>query len=477
MSSVKKNLTYNIVYQILIIIIPFITTPYISRVIGKEGVGIYSYTYSIAHYFVIFAMLGLNNYGNRIVAKYKDNKEKLSKEFSSLYIFQAIISIIMIVVYLIYACFSSEEYRFFSLLQTIYVVSSLFNISWLFFGLENFKFTVVRNVIIKVLSTLSIFIFVKKADDLYLYILILVLSNLFTQLALWTRVRKYVKFVKPTLKDVTKHLKPNLLLFIPVIAVNLYKYMAKIMLGNMSDMAQVGLYESAEKIINVPLTLIAALGTVMLPRTTNLLSNNQDKQATKYLEQGILFIIFISLPIIFGLFAVSDTLVPIYFGKGFEETSILIKILSISIIFTGIANVIRTQYLIPKERDKEYILSVFVGFIINLIVNCLLIPKYNAIGAIIGTVCTEIAVCIIQVIFFKEKVIFSKNAKTIIYFILSSIIMYIVVNVIGKCIENDLVNIIVKVAVGMIIYFGINFKYIFSMLGGRKKNELKNANI
>lgn len=469
MTSVKKNLLYNVLYQILIIIIPFITTPYISRVIGKDGVGIYSYTYSIANYFVIFAMLGLNNYGNRIVAKYKDNKEKLSKEFSSLYAFQAVCSILMIIIYSIYAFLGSVEYKIVAILQIIYVVSSLFNISWLFFGLEDFKFTVVRNVIIKVISTIAIFIFVKNQDDLYIYVLILVLSTLFTQLALWTKVKKYINFVKPSVKDVTKHIKPNLVLFIPVISINLYKYMAKIMLGNMSEIGQVGLYESAEKIISVPITLITAMGTVMLPRVTNLLSNDNKEQAEKYLKQGIIFIISISLPMIFGIFAVSDTLAPLYFGQGFEETAILMKILSISVIFIGIANVIRTQYLIPKEKDREYIISVFIGFVINLIVNVLLIPKYNAIGAAIATVCTETAVCVIQIIFFQEKRIFLENKKAILYFIISSIIMYIVVNAVGYYIKDDLSSIIVKVVVGVMAYCVLNIKYILSMLGNQKK--------
>lgn len=178
MSSIKKNLTYSVIYQILIIIIPFITTPYISRIVGKEGIGIYSYTYSIAHYFIIFAMLGLNNYGNRVVAKCRDDKEKLSKEFSSIYVFQVIMSILMIILYLIYIFICDKKYLIFSILQVLYVVSTLFDINWLFFGLEKFKLTIIRNVIIKVVSTIFIFLFIKKSEDLIIYTFILSISSL-----------------------------------------------------------------------------------------------------------------------------------------------------------------------------------------------------------------------------------------------------------------------------------------------------------
>lgn len=473
MSSIKKNLIYNIIYQILIIIIPFITTPYISRIVGKNGIGIYSYTYSIAHYFVIFAMLGLNNYGNRTVARYRDDKEKLSKEFSSIYTFQAIMSILIILLYLLYISFCDKKYYIFSIIQTLYVISSLFDINWLFFGLEKFKLTILRNVIIKVISTFSIFLFVKKSEDLIIYTFILAISSLITQLSLWAFVKREVKFIKPKWQDIKKHIKSNVILFIPVVAVSIYKIMDKIMLGNLSDISQVGLYESAEKIVNVPLTLIAALGTVMLPRTTNLLSNNNEKKAKEYLRNASLFIIFISLPIIFGLISISDKLTILYFGEEFKDASILIKILSITIVFTGIANVIRTQYLIPKEKDKEYIISVVAGAIINFIMNSIFIPIYDAKGAVIGTISAEITVCIIQIILSKEKIILRKDLKKVLTFIIFTIIMYLSINYIGIYINNDIINIIIKIFIGISIYLGLNFKFILNIIGGRKLNENK----
>ena len=196
MNSVKKNFTYNIVYQILILIIPLITAPYISRVIGAEGQGIYSYTYSIAQYFVLFAMLGLNNYGNRTIAKIRDDKEKLSKEFWSIYGLQIITTTIMLILYITYIIFWDSSYKLYNTIQLVYVFSAMFDINWFFFGMEKFKLTVIRNTIIKILSACSIFMFVKSKNDLVLYMLIMVGASLISQLSLWTFLRKYIFFVK-----------------------------------------------------------------------------------------------------------------------------------------------------------------------------------------------------------------------------------------------------------------------------------------
>ena len=159
MESVKKNFIYNTIYQILLVILPLITAPYISRTLGANAVGVYSYTNSVAYYFILIAMLGISNYGNRTIASVRDNKEKLNEKFSSIYTLQFILFIIAIISYVVYSLFIASENNMIFLLQTFYVVSGLLDISWLFFGLEQFKLTVFRNVVIKILTVISMFIF------------------------------------------------------------------------------------------------------------------------------------------------------------------------------------------------------------------------------------------------------------------------------------------------------------------------------
>ena len=218
MKSAKKNYIYNLMYQILILILPLITAPYISRVIGADGTGIYSYTYSIANYFVIFAMLGLENHGNRTIARVRENRQQVSKEFYSIRAIQIITNIVILITYSIYALtFSSAELRTYAIAQILFVLSAVFNINWFFAGLEEFKLTVIRNAIIKIISVIAIFTLVKDKDDLLIYVIILAGSMLISQLSLWPFVKKYVNKTKVKWEDIKKHIKPTLILFIPVI--------------------------------------------------------------------------------------------------------------------------------------------------------------------------------------------------------------------------------------------------------------------
>lgn len=460
MNSVKKNFTYNIVYQILILIIPLITAPYISRVIGAEGQGIYSYTYSIAQYFVLFAMLGLNNYGNRTIAKIRDDKEKLSKEFWSIYGLQIITTTIMLILYITYIIFLDSSYKLYNTIQLVYVFSAMFDINWFFFGMEKFKLTVIRNTIIKILSACSIFIFVKSKNDLVLYMLIMVGAPLISQLSLWTFLRKYIFFVKPTWNSIKKHIKPNAILFVPVIAVSIYKMMDKIMLGNMSNISNVGYYENAEKIINIPNSIITALGTVMLPRMSNLVANGNNTKIEQYINKSMKFILFLSVPIAFGLIAIGKNFAPLFFGENFVKTGEIIQYLAITLVFISWANVIRTQYLIPNEKDKSYIISVFLGAIINFVINSLLIPKYNAIGAAIGTIFAEMVVMIYQTYTVRKELSIKKYFKYLLKFLVSALIMYLIIIQFERIIENKYILIFTQIMLGALIYFTINYKYI-----------------
>lgn len=465
----KKNFLYNVVYQILVLILPLITVPYISRVLGAEGIGIYSYTYSIAYYFMIIAMLGLNNYGNRTIAKVRDDKEKLSKEFWSIYFFQLITSSIMIIAYIIYVSFFMQQYKIIAFVQIMYVISAAFDINWFFFGIEKFKLTISRNLIIKICSLVLIFIIIKSPLDVWKYTAILSGSTLFSNIVLFSFLRRYITFAKISKKDIVRHIKPNLMMFLPVIAVSIYKIMDKIMLGSISSVVEVGYYENAEKITHLPLTLITALGTVMLPRVSNMLSNNQEDKVKKTIEKTMPFVMFLAFPMVFGILAISKDFTILFLGNEFIKTGYLIQLLAITIIFLSWGNVIRTQYLIPKEKDKEYIVSAFLGAIVNFVLNLFFIPKLQSIGACIGTIVAEFIVAFYQTFIIRKELPIKKYIKDSKNFIINTIIMYISVCVIGNYIEtNNIIKIIVQVCSGLILYFIFNIKYIYNILNVKK---------
>lgn len=478
MGEVKKNFIYNIIYQILILLIPLITIPYVSRVLGANGLGIYSYTYSIVNYFMMFAMIGLNNYGNRTIAKVRDNKEKLSKTFIEIYSMQIITSILMILFYSLYLILFNIEYKNIAILQSLYVVSCLFDINWFFFGIEKFKLTITRNTIIKIFSLILIFLFIRNENDVWIYTLILSGNMLLSQLALWPFVKKNIIKVKIRKNDVLKHLKPCLKLFLPVIAVAIYKVMDKTMIGWFSNASEVGYYENAEKIISVPNAIITALGTVMLPRMSNLYAKEKNNESMKIIEKSLELIMFLAFAMTFGLICISKNFSLIFFGKGFEKSGVIISLLSITIFFLSWGNVIRTQYLIPKERDKTYIESAFLGAIVNLILNIIFIPKYASVGACVGTILAEFIVMLYQTLSIKNEIPIKFYLKKILPFFFKSLIMFLVTYMINFINFNSFMKIIVQVIVGSVIYFLLNIKYVNNLINLKKilRNFRKKGN-
>ncbi|MBO6243544.1 MAG: flippase [Clostridia bacterium] len=452
MKSIKKNLVYNTVYQIMMIAIPLLTRPYISRVLGAEGIGIYAYANSIAYYFVMFAHLGLNNYGNRSIARSRDNKDKLSNTFWSIYFLQVITSCISCIVYIFYIIFISDN-KVVSLIMLVYVVSAGIDINWFFFGLEEFQMTAIRSVIVKLISVASIFLFVHKKEDVIIYCLIYVIGMILSQLILWTQVPSHVKFAKPSYSDIVKHIKPNIILFIPIIAVSLYKIMDKIMLGYIVDKTEVGYYESSEGVIQIPIAIVNSLGAVMLPRISNLVANKDIKTTTVYIEKSLNIVLFLASSMCFGIMGVSREFVPLFYGQGFDMCIQLFRILLPSCVFLAFANVISTQYLIPHQKDKEYIISVFVGAIVNLSINLLLIPKYGSKGAAIGTFIAELSVCVVQCLSVRKNIDLKKYILQNLPFVLSGIIMYEVLYNLFRLNFSSFINLTIKVICGIVLYF------------------------
>lgn len=472
--SLKSNLIYNTIYQITIMILPFLTAPYISRVIGAEGLGIYSYSHAIALYFVYFAMLGLSNYGNREIAKKSDNSNELNRVFSSIYFLQLITSMIIGVIYLGYVFFIAKGNKCINMIMILHVISALFDVSWLFFGLQEFKITSIRQIIIKILSFISIFIFVKTKDDLWIYTCIMSLSYFLSSFSLWIMMFKKVKIVKCDFKDILKHLKPCLILFIPIIATSVYRVMDKIMIGSFSSMAQVGYYENAEKIILISLGILNAFSAVVMPKIANLISNKRNNEALELTDKSMELSMFICFAVSFGIAAVAKEFIPMFFGEGFYESINICSLLCISVPFITWSTMIRNLYLIPHEEDEVYVKSVIIGAIVNFILNLIFIRKYEAIGAIIGTLSAEITVALYQTIKVKRNLDIKKYSKYAICFGIIGLIMFVVVEIIENNLEmsNELLF-LVKICIGGMIYCGLSMIYFIKTKNTMLKSLFK----
>ena len=454
MGKIAKNYILSVLYQILVIIVPLITAPYLTRVLGASKLGVYSYTNSVAYYFYLVAMLGINNYGNRTIATVRDDKRSLNKTFSEIVTLQILFGTLIFFVYVLYVFFirNNELYFLPSLFWGLYVCSGIFDINWFYWGLEEFSITIFRSVAIKILTTVLIFMFVNDVNDVNLYILIISGSSFVGSLVIWINCRQYVHYEKPSIKNVIKHLKPNLILFIPIIAVSIYTVMDKIMLGHISDIISLGYYDNIQKIMVLPTGIITALGSVMLPRMSNLLNNEKNEVVLQYLDVSMQFSSFFSIALMFGLAAIAPTFTTVYFGKEFSDTYFLMELFSITIVFIAWANVIRTQFLIPKKMDGVYILSVCIGAVLNIIFNIILIPIYNEIGAVIGTIIAEISVALVQTIAVHKLIPISTYLKNSVVFFVPGMLMFYGVRFIESFLGISIISLCVQVIVGGILY-------------------------
>lgn len=461
--SVKSNFMYQMLYQILLIILPFVTSPYIARVIGAAGLGDYSFSYSIAYYFLLFANLGIQNYGNRAIAQCKDDSFELSHTFSSLLAVHILFSLLSLALYFCYAIFLSSN-KLLAFIQSFMVLGSLLDISWFYFGIEKFKLTSIRSMAIKVLTVIAVFIFVREPSDLWKYCAIMSLGMLLGNVFLWLPLYKFVQLSRPSLEEMRVHIKPLVILFIPSVAVSLYKYMDKIMVGYFSTNIQLGFYENAEKAVNIPTTIISSFGMVMLPRMSNLIANNEWKQIQNSIQKSMQFVMWMSIAFTFGMIGVAVDFASIFWGNDFMTSGYLMMGLAITIPFISFANVIRTQILIPSKRDKEYIISVFLGAGINLAINYFFIPLYGSYGAVLGTIVAEISVCVSQSVFVRKEIKIFSYLKECFVFTLIGILMLLVISFTRRILLVGLIDLFIVVIIAAFVYCMVSLCY-FKFIG------------
>ena len=450
--NLKRNFFYTIIYQLFTILIPIITVPYVSRVLGPKGIGLFSYTGSYAQYFVLVGMIGISLYGNRQIAYNKNNKEKMSKDFWSIYSLQFITSILSFITYLIIFVFINNFNRTLYLIQSITVFTIIFDISWFFIGYEDMKSVVIRNTIVKFIGIICIFIFIKKPSDIIKYTFIMVISNLIGQVIMWINIKGKINFYKPSLKETLKHLKPSLALFISQLAIQIYTLLDKSMLGAITEVYEVGLYENSQKTIKLALTLITSLGVVMLPRMSSLHSQGKKEEFNQLIYKAFSFVNFISFPMVLGLISISNTFSIWFYGESFNGIEFLLKIGSILIIFIGWSNILGIQVMLPMKKEKQFTISVTIGAIVNFILNLFLIKQFKATGTTIASVIAEFSVTLIQFYFLKEIINIKILLKSIIKPLIGSIIMFLILMFIIPMFKVGVFWTLIEVVIGSIIY-------------------------
>lgn len=477
--QILKNFLYNLSYQILVLILPLITVPYVSNVLGAKGVGDYAFTFANTQYFILFGMVGITLYGNRQIAYVRDDKEKLKNTFYSIYLVQIVTMSLSIVLFLIFTfTFNEELYRSLYLVQGINILASLLDISWLFMGLEQFKKTVVRNTVVKLISFASIFIFVKSIDDLVKYTLILALSNFLGNLTFWFYISSLIGIKNIKLMKLTTHLKASIALFIPQIAIQVYVLLSRTLLGVFTDTIQVGYYDNSQKLVKIALTVATAIGTVMMPKIANTVATGDMNKVKYYIKNSFFFMNFISVPLTFGLLGIAKELAPWFFGKEFEGIENLIIISCVVILVISWSNVFGTQLLIPLNKTKEFTLSVTAGAIVNLVLNIIILKYMGSVGACITTVLAELTVTFTQMYILRNFLNIKEMIKSVVIFFPSAIFMFIITRFIGRVMGVKILTTIFQVLTGGVVYlltlfilYRIIYKQNFIMY---IKNMIKN---
>ena len=453
--KVIKNYLYNLSYQILIIILPVITVPYVTRIFTSEDLGNYGFYNSIVSYFSLFAMLGIGLYGTKQIASARD----VSSTFWNIYAIQLIASLISIFIYVIAILCIPTMSGIIPLILFISLFSKIIDISWLFSGKEDFKKITLRNTVVKVVGVISIFTFIKSSEDLYLYIFLIVVFDFLGQLVMWVPAKKFIKRPSFDTKIIKKNLHPIVLLFLPQVAISLYVVLDRTLLGLLGSYSDVGIYEQGQKLTSIIYKIVSSLGVVMLPRVANLLSERKEKEAQNMVRFSFILYNLIIFPMIFGLIAINEVFIKIFLGKNFQDVKYVLYIIVFNIMFIGWTNILGYQVLVVRNKNKEFMLSTTIPAIVSVAVNITVIPFFGYIGASITSVVVETLVFAIQ--WYYSRNIINKNLlfnKDLAKIICSSLVMFGAVMLCKMTLGLDgIIGLIIYLAVGGISYLGMIF--------------------
>lgn len=451
--SIKLNFIYNLVFQILRIVAPLIVTPYVSRILQPEGIGLQSYSASIVSYFTLFAVLGTVTFGPKVIGTLQGDAQGRSKKFWEIFFVRLITTSVSLAFYLLYVFLLEPDGKIVALVYGLQLLGTILDVSWFFQGMEEFGKISLSSVLFRVASIVCTFLFVRQTSDLALYVLFAVAFPVAANVSLWVYLPKYlvrVKGVRPF-----SDIKSILQLFVPAVAIQIYAILDKSMIGWFSDgTAQNGYYEQAEKVVTISISVVGSLGTVMLPRIAQKHKQGDQASLEYYLYKLYRCVLLAGVPLMFGLIVISDVFVPVFFGEGYEQCVLLLCIFSLLSIFIGLNSVTNAQYLVPTDRQNVFTAVVVIGAIVNCLLNLVLIPHFQALGACIASVVGEFVVLVAGFVYvarhklFRITPIFTSSVK---YWIGGTVMFAVLFFLKGVC-EYTAWWLIALIAIGIVVY-------------------------
>lgn len=413
MKSIKRNLLYNILLNILSVISPIITAPYVARVLEPDGVGLLNFSGTYAGYFALVASLGIPTYGVREVAKYREDKKHLSILVSQLMSIGVITTTLVTIVFFLTIVLIeqlTENYIVFLVSGFVLYLSPI-KVNWFFQGIEEFGYITLRSLITSVISLICLFVFVRDKDDLIVLIILGLAGGLFADA--WNFIKMWnsgirIKFTK---NGLMQHMRPLFILFASSIAISIYTILDTIMLGFISDYDEVGFYNYAVRLSKAMLMLVTSLSMVTVPRVSYYMERKEYDNINELINKSFSFVSFLAFPVAIGLLCIAPTFVPLFLGEKFGGTVAPLMILSFLIIAIGLNNLTGVQILIGMGYDKLFLYSVLTGTITNFALNCLMIPYWGAIGASISSIFAEFLILFVTAFYVYKSTPIHFNFK------------------------------------------------------------------
>lgn len=472
--TLAENVFYNMLYQVIVTVLPIVTTPYTARVLGLHANGIHSFTESIVTYFIVFGALGTSLYGIRKVAYVRDDKQKLSHTTVEIIILRIILMVASLGIYIPVLCFNSE-YAFVYRIHIINIVANGIDISWFYQGVEDFKRVTIRNLFVKLVFVISLFLFIRQPSDLPKYIFLIVVSTLLGNLLMIYYLPQYI-YIKRGVFRPLSHIKSSLMLFIPQAMNYVYALLDRSMLGWMTHTDNVSIYDQAQRLIRMVTAILQSVGYVMMARVANMTATNDREGIIHYVHKSINFNMFLAFPAMFGLVGIANDFIPFFLGAEYMAVVKVLQILSILILTMSLNSILGVQMLMPMGKENIYAIATTAGAVTNVIINIILIPSIGIMGACASSIGAEIIVFVISYWNLKNMFNIRRILKDNIFVILASLIMFLVVRLISKIELNIFLKICVELVSGGSVYIAImclTRNEIFLIIYGKLSNYVK----
>lgn len=462
--SLKTNIIYQSLYQVIRTITPIITIPIISRAFGPSGVGVVSFSFSMVQYFLMFASVGVQLYFNRLIAEVAHEKTQLSKQFSDIFMSKLLLSLTVLLLYVITISVFIHEYYLIFLLQGIYIIGAVADISWFYAGIEKFKIPSLSNIVASLIVLVIVVFFIRDTSDLPLYVFTLSIVTVLNQLPLYYYLKKYITLKRMNWKNVWHIFRSSLVYLLPNGQLNFFTSIACVVLGLIGSYSDVGIFTNTFNILSVAILLVNTIDLVMIPRITKL-ARKQDNALTQMLELNINMQPILTVPMVLGIIAIMPTFYVWFFGEQFKSTVSLMNVLAILLFIIPLNMTISRQYLIIQNKMKVYNMSLIIGAFVNFICCIIFIPFFGIFGAGIARITSELLILLWRVIDISGTGI-KLDVKNLSKTVFASFVMIVVLLFLNTYLIPTVQSTILLLVAGVAVYLITNLvlKHEFILL-------------